>query len=337
MSPESGDAAALLRAVPMLEGLPEEEIDNLAALSEPFTVDAGDVLFEEGDAAEAVFIIASGEIESLKRLPGDRALSAARLGPGTAFGEMAMIAGVPRVATARAVTATAGVALDARAVQQLVAGARPGARELVYRVGQEALRLLRAIVERTAQELDLDQRATQPMRAIKRAGGELVQVEPAPDEDPYLATILFFNRFSPAQLHELFGDLRRLAAPRGTELVAEGERLDALLFVLRGAVESTVHHGRAAARVRLSGPGRIVTHLGALDDAPCPYDCRARERVVVLEAPRERLLAIRERDDAAWRLFRHGLYQDVVDAIVHADRPLTRMAAAGDGLTTSAG
>ena len=98
-----------------------------------------------------------------------------------------------------------------------------------------------------------------------------------------------------------------------------------------------MHHGRAAARVRLSGPGRIVTHLGALDDGPCPYDCRARERVVLLEAPRERLLAIRERDDAAWRLFRHGLYQDVVDAIVHADRPLTRMAAAGDGLTTSAG
>ena len=78
-----------------------------------------------------MFIIASGEIESLKRLPGDRALSAARLGPGTALGEMAMIAGVPRVATARAVEPTAGMALDARAVQSLVAGAHPGAGELV--------------------------------------------------------------------------------------------------------------------------------------------------------------------------------------------------------------
>jgi CRP-like cAMP-binding protein len=89
--------------------------------------------------------------------------------------------------------------------------------------------------------------------------------------------------------------------------------------------------------VRLSGPGRIVTHLGVLDDGPCPYDCRARERVVLLETPRERLLEIRERDDAMWRLFRHGLYQDMVDAIVQADRPLARMAAAGDGFTDRVG
>jgi CRP/FNR family transcriptional regulator, cyclic AMP receptor protein len=333
----TADTMALLRTLPLFEGLPAEEIDNLAALSQPFALEAGQVLFEEGDPAEAVFIIASGEIESLKRLPGDRALSAARLGPGTALGEMAMIAGVPRVATARALEATAGIALDARAVQSLVAGSHPGARELVYRVGQQALHLLRTIVERLAQELDLDKRATQPMRAMAPAEGELARIAPDPDDVAYLATILFFNRFTPDQLDELFGGVRRLAAPRGTVLVAEGQRPDALLFVLRGAVESTVHHGRAAARVRLSGPGRIVTHLGVLDDGPCPYDCRARERVVLLETPRERLLEIRERDDAMWRLFRHGLYQDMVDAIVQADRPLARMAAAGDGFTDRVG
>ncbi|HEX3317101.1 MAG TPA: cyclic nucleotide-binding domain-containing protein, partial [Solirubrobacteraceae bacterium] len=108
-------------------------------------------------------------------------------------------------------------------------------------------------------------------------------------------------------------------------------RPEALLFVLRGAVEATVHHGRAAARVRLSGPGRCVTHLGVLDGAPCPYDCRARERVHLLEFPRADLLELRERGGAVWRLLRHGIYQDVVDAIVQADRPLARMAAAGEG------
>jgi hypothetical protein len=74
-----------------------------------------------------------------------------------------------------------------------------------------------------------------------------------------------------------------------------------------------------------------------LDDGPCPYDCRARERVVLLQAPVDRLTELRERDDAAWRLFRLGVYQDVVDAIVQADRPLARMAAAGEAVTTGAG
>jgi CRP/FNR family transcriptional regulator, cyclic AMP receptor protein len=331
------DAAALLRSLPLLADLPEDEIDNLAALSEPFAIAAGEVLFEEGDPAEAVFVIGSGEVESIKRLPGDRALTAARVGPGTALGEMAMIAGLPRVATARAVEATSGIAVDAHAVQQLLGGANPGARELIFRVGQQALHVLRSVVERTASELDQDRRASQAMRELRPAGGEVTPIRPGPDEADYLSTILFFDRFNRDQLIELFDDMPRLAAPRGTELVAEGERPDALLFVLRGAVESTVHHGRAAARVRLSGPGRIVTHLGVLDDGPCPYDCRARERVVLLEAPVDRLVELRERDDAAWRLFRLGVYQDVVDAIVQADRPLARMAAAGEAVTTRAG
>jgi CRP/FNR family transcriptional regulator, cyclic AMP receptor protein len=133
------EAARVLRWLPLLAGLPREEIDNLAALSEPFALEAGEVLFEEGDAAESVFVIATGELESVKRLPGDRAPTAARLGPGTALGEMAMLAGVPRVATARAVRETRGIAVDARAVQQLVAGSHPGARQLVHRVGQQAL------------------------------------------------------------------------------------------------------------------------------------------------------------------------------------------------------
>ena len=110
-------------------------------------MDAGDILFEEGDAAEAVFIIASGEIESLKRLPATARCRRRASAPGTAFGEIAMIAGVPR-GHGRAVTATGRRRLDARAVQQLVAGSRRRARAR-YRVGQEALRLLRAIVERT--------------------------------------------------------------------------------------------------------------------------------------------------------------------------------------------
>jgi CRP-like cAMP-binding protein len=334
---EIAGAAALLRSVPLMAGLPEDEIENLAALSEPFALRPGQVLFEEGDPAEAVFIVGTGELETVKRLPGDRALTSARLGPGTTLGEMAMIAGVPRVATARAVVETAGIALDANAVQHLVAGAHPGASELVYRVGQQALALLRALVERTATALDQDQRATQPMRALKPAGGELVPIAPAPDESAYLRTILFFNRFNEEQLHALFGGLRRLAAPRGTELVAEGERPEALLFVLRGAVEATVHRGRAAARVRLSGPGRCVTHLGVLDGEPCPYDCRARERVHLLEVPRARLLELRARGGAVWRLVRHGIYEDAVDAIVQADRPLARMAAAGEGQLDGAG
>jgi len=60
---------------------------------------AGDVIFKQGDAAEELFIIQSGEVEI--RL-GNRRLE--KLSNYNFFGEMALIDSAPRSATAVAVT-----------------------------------------------------------------------------------------------------------------------------------------------------------------------------------------------------------------------------------------
>jgi CRP-like cAMP-binding protein len=60
----------------------------------------GEVIFAEGDAGDKMYVIRSGEVEIL--LDG-RVLET--LSSGGIFGEMALIDGSPRVATARAKTA----------------------------------------------------------------------------------------------------------------------------------------------------------------------------------------------------------------------------------------
>jgi CRP-like cAMP-binding protein len=60
---------------------------------------AGDVIFSQGDAAEELFVIQSGQVEI--RL-GNRLLDT--LPERSIFGEMALIDGAPRSATAIAVT-----------------------------------------------------------------------------------------------------------------------------------------------------------------------------------------------------------------------------------------
>jgi CRP/FNR family transcriptional regulator, cyclic AMP receptor protein len=57
----------------------------------------GGFVFKEGDAGEHAFIIQSGTIELLK---GETVI--AELSRNTIFGEMALIDGAPRMATARA-------------------------------------------------------------------------------------------------------------------------------------------------------------------------------------------------------------------------------------------
>ena len=95
--------------------------------------------------------------------------------------------------------------------------------------------------------------------------GPVVAVAAEPDETAYLETVLFFGRFSAPEIEGLFGDLRRLEAPRGASVVTtDAEQGPALLIVLRGAVESSIRHGGLAARTRLAGPGRIVGHLNLL-------------------------------------------------------------------------
>ena len=159
--------------------------------------------------------------------------------------------------------------------------------------------------------------------------GPVLEVGPEPDETAYLRSILFFGAFSEAELAELFGDLRRLEAPRGAALVAQGERPGALLAVLRGAVETTIRHGGAAARARLSGPGRFAGHLGVLDEGASPVTCRARERTILLEIPHERARELLADPSRAARHFTRGLYADVVEALFQAQRPFARMAAIG--------
>ena len=70
-------------------------------------VPAGSVIFEEGTSGAEMFGILEGEVEL--RLPNGMVR---RLGPDDSFGEMAIVDGSPRSATAVAVTDTKLAVLD---------------------------------------------------------------------------------------------------------------------------------------------------------------------------------------------------------------------------------
>lgn len=93
---------------------------------------AGELIFEEGQRASAMYIVRAGSVE-LRR--GGELLE--RLGAGTVFGEMGLIDPAPRSATAIAAEPSEIVALDERAFRQLV-----------QRVPGFALEVLRTVVQR---------------------------------------------------------------------------------------------------------------------------------------------------------------------------------------------
>jgi putative ABC transport system ATP-binding protein len=77
--------------------------DGTAAARE-LVLAPGEVLFEQGEPGDLVYVIEEGEVEIVRVLADRREELLARIGPGRYFGELAPLFGIRRSATARAST-----------------------------------------------------------------------------------------------------------------------------------------------------------------------------------------------------------------------------------------
>ncbi len=82
------------------------------------SLEPGEVVYEEGQAGDAMFVIHAGQVELLREGPdGPRVVS--RLGPGDVFGEMSVLLGRDRTSRAIAVGRSQVLQLDAGTFEAL--------------------------------------------------------------------------------------------------------------------------------------------------------------------------------------------------------------------------
>lgn len=98
------DKPELLRKTPLFEGLTEADLRDLAGKLTERTFQAGEIIFEQGDTAKAMFIVAAGNVNI--HLPGEesRRISLKDLARGEYFGELSLFDHQPRSASALATT-----------------------------------------------------------------------------------------------------------------------------------------------------------------------------------------------------------------------------------------
>jgi CRP-like cAMP-binding protein/HEAT repeat protein len=90
---------SFLRQVELFKDLPTPSLANLAGIAQEVTVYEGDSLFEEGDSGESLYLVCSGQIEVSVN---QRRLTV--LERNACLGEMALLGGLPRSATATALS-----------------------------------------------------------------------------------------------------------------------------------------------------------------------------------------------------------------------------------------
>src|SRR5512140_596305 len=81
---------------------------------------AGDVLFREGEKGEVMYVIQSGLVQVLKRV-GDEERPLATLGRGEFLGEMAILNGKPRTASAVVVEDAKCLVIDGKTLESMIA------------------------------------------------------------------------------------------------------------------------------------------------------------------------------------------------------------------------
>ena len=96
----------LLASLPILELAPRASIEQLAQAATIEEVDAGRVVVAQGDPADDLYAVFSGELEVEITHPDGQREVVGTVGPGGFFGEIGLIQGVPRTATVATLTPT---------------------------------------------------------------------------------------------------------------------------------------------------------------------------------------------------------------------------------------
>ena len=133
------DEVDLLRRIPLFAQIEPAKLKLIAFTSERVAFDAGKVLFNQGDGANAAYVIVEGKAEVMVNSEAGP-VTVAVLGPNDFFGEIAILCDVPRTATVRAqsrlVTLRISKDLFLRLIKEFPQMAVSIMRELAHRLEQ---------------------------------------------------------------------------------------------------------------------------------------------------------------------------------------------------------
>src|SRR5215217_450553 len=101
-SPTATRPSDPLQGIPLFSGFTDAQREDLRRLLQPRTFDAQRAVFWIGEPGDEFYIIEAGQVVICYPDEGGREVTLAVLGPGQFFGELSLLDGGRRTATARA-------------------------------------------------------------------------------------------------------------------------------------------------------------------------------------------------------------------------------------------
>lgn len=143
---------AVLANSPLFEMLSPPELEYVAELSRPRLLSAGQIVFEQGELGDSLFVIGAGEVEIIHPAQGDPKVLTSLAAPEF-FGEMSLIDKEFRSATVRAKTDAELLQLSAENLSAFRKRYRDGFTFVVINIARVLSSRLREVNERLARVL----------------------------------------------------------------------------------------------------------------------------------------------------------------------------------------
>ncbi|HEX2966140.1 MAG TPA: Crp/Fnr family transcriptional regulator [Syntrophorhabdaceae bacterium] len=106
--------------IPLFQGLPEQQINEIESIMVQQTYDRGDIIFSEGDEASGLFVLISGRLKIFKISPEGKEQILHFVDPGDPFAEIGMFSGSHYPAHAEALTGSEVVLFPKARFEQLI-------------------------------------------------------------------------------------------------------------------------------------------------------------------------------------------------------------------------
>ena len=319
----SAEVVDFLTTVPLLDGIPESELTELARVMRRRGLPAGQVLWRQEDVAREMLLVVDGQVSVSLLLPGHRTVELSRVGRGELLGEVPLLDGRLHPSGARVVEPANFLALNHADFAALVSRSHPTAFTLKRRIADVGCARLRQQLAALVASLGGD--AAHPPVAGAQAGADALEYC-GPPASSYVRRLGTFHSLDPLALWGFLTAGRYARVPAGHTIVPEGAVSEACYLTINGAVEKVVERGGRRIRVGLAGPGHAFGYEGLIDGGASPVTATTRERTLVLVLPREAFERLFHGEDAGSHAFLDVIHRDLMAALRQALRPHARLA-----------
>jgi len=318
------ETVEFLATVPLLKGLDEAELVELARVMRRRTVREGEILWRQGDDAREMVFIVDGAVSVSLDVPGNRTVEIGRAGPGEVVGEIGLLDGEGHTMSVRVTETATVLALSRVDFAALLALQDASTFRLKRRLASLLTGRLRNQLLHLAVSLGAEV-AGPPAEDAARAFAELEYC--GPPDSKYVRRMATFHDFDSLALWSFLTSGSYARCSPGRTLLAEGAPSTACYLTINGAVEKVLVRGDRRIRVGLAGPGKAFGYEGLIDGRPAPVTAITRERALLLVVPRDPFEQLFNGEDAVSRGFLDVIQRDLVATLRQTLRPHARLAA----------